>query len=74
MFLFQDDFLEKNRKHIPKNIRLLIQKSTALFDENVILESKQTKSLKTLTSTLKFEVDMLIENLKKTVSIINRIN
>lgn len=64
---FQDDFVNKNRKDIPNALRLMIQKSTALFQMSDI-ESKAARSLKTSASTLKFEVDSLIKNLEKTVS------
>lgn len=67
MFLFQADFVEKNRKYIPNALRLIIQKSTALFEISDI-ETKPARSLKTSASTLKFEVDSLIKNLEKTVS------
>lgn len=67
MFLFQDDFVEKNRKDIPNALRLMIQKSTALFETSGI-ESKPERSFKSIASTLKFEVDGLIKNLEKTVS------
>lgn len=64
MSLFQDDFVDKNRKDSPNSLRLLIQKSTSLSD----IESEPVRLLKTLASTLKFEVDSLIKNLKETVS------
>lgn len=64
MLLFQDDFVDKNRKEIPKRLRFLIQKSTGLSD----IDSEPVRSLKTLASTLKFEVDNLIKNPKETVS------
>lgn len=64
MSLFQDDFVDKNRKDSPNALRLLIQKSTSLSD----IESEPVRLLKTLASTLKFEVDSLIKNLKETVS------
>lgn len=64
MLLFQDDFVDKNRKEIPKSLRFLIQKSTGLSD----IESEPVRSLKTIASTLKFELDNLIKNLKETVS------
>lgn len=67
MFLFQDEFVDKNRKDIPNAIRFTIQKSTSLF-EIPDIESNPAHSLRTVASTLKFEVDSLIKNLKKTVS------
>lgn len=67
MFLFQDDFVNKNRRDIPYVLRLMIQKSRALLEISDI-ESKPVRSLKTVASTLKFGVDGLIENIEKTVS------
>lgn len=67
MLLFQDDFVDKNRKNISNALRLMIQKSTAKLEISDT-ESKPARTLKTLTSTLKFEIDSLIKELQKTVS------
>lgn len=67
VFLFQDDFVDKNRKLIPYALNLMIKKSTTLF---VIPDSdlKPERTKKSTASSLKYGIDCLIERLKETVS------
>lgn len=51
---------------MPNALRSMIYKSTALL-EKCAIESKPDSKLKTSAASLKFGVDSLIENLKKTV-------
>lgn len=67
LHLFQDDFVEKNQKAMPNGLRLVIQKSIHPFEKSNTIESKSDRTLKTVASNLRFEIDNLIENLKKTV-------
>lgn len=67
IWFHQDDFVDKNRKNIPNTIRLMIEKSTALLEVPNI-EPKPARPLKTLASSLKFEIDNLMKSLKGTVS------
>lgn len=69
MFMLQDDFIDKNRKDTPNVLRSIINKSTTLI-EVTDDESNPERALKTVASSLKFEIDILIEKLKKTVSLI----
>lgn len=61
---FQDDFIEKNRNITPHVLSSIIQRSTGLYE---ISNVKLTRTFKTSASTLKCEIDSLIEKLKKTV-------
>lgn len=63
MFLFQDDFIDKNRKVLPNGLRMIIHKSSGLFEASII----KSKSNCTTASRLKFEIDNLVEKLKETV-------
>lgn len=65
--MLQDDFIDKNRKDIPNVLLAVILKSKALSEISDD-ESKPERSLKTVASSLKFEIDVLIEQLEKTVS------
>lgn len=62
---FQNDFIQKNKKSVPKNFRLLVEKSRSLFKQEIDITSKTT------SSALRNEVDRLLEQLKKSVIINN---
>lgn len=61
---FQDDFVEKNQKFLPNQLRLIIQGSTRLFEKSEVTMKCTTK---TTASALKSEIDSLMEKLKQTV-------
>lgn len=67
IFLFQDDFVDKNRKLISNALNLMIKKSTTLF---VICDPdlKPERTKKSTASCLKHEIDCLLDRLKETVS------
>lgn len=70
-FLFQSDFVEKNRNIVPHALRLVIQKSRGL-DETANVKPERT--IKSSASILKYEIDNLIERLKKTVRSLDNLN
>lgn len=51
---------------MPDALRSMVYKSTALL-EKCAIESQSDRKLKTSATSLKFGIDSLIENLKKTV-------
>lgn len=62
--LFQADFVEKNQKIISNDLRVIINNSTEIFMQT---EIKSNRTSKTFISDRKYEVDTLMEKLKKTV-------
>lgn len=67
ILMLQDDFIDKNRKDMPNVLLSMIQKSKTL-SEISYSDFKHVRTSKTLASSLKFEIDTLIEQLKKTVT------
>lgn len=60
--------LKKNLKNIPNVLDSMIQKSVSLFEESDFKPESCHKS-KTTASSLKLEVDNLLDKLRDTVSI-----
>ena len=66
---FQDDFVEKSQNNMTNVVRLMIQKSNGLSTKSNLDddESEPKLTCKSSATTLKIEIDSLIEQLNKTV-------
>lgn len=65
--MIQDDFVEKNQKGLANNLDLIIQITKQLFEKSCIEKLTPKRTSKTSASSLKFEIDSLMEKLKNTV-------